>query len=112
MLDDILATLKAIEGAEEISVTVTTVTVTLDGSVQVTATSADLHVEDGAATGSDGLSHSHRAVLAAVNAAHVRPRDVERAVGLKHRRVADLLKDLVESGDLTQPRYGRYQAAA
>jgi hypothetical protein len=59
-----------------------------------------------------GLSPSHEAVLKAVAAGAARPADIEKAVGLKHRRVAILLAELVASGHLTKTGYGRYQAAA
>lgn len=58
------------------------------------------------------LSASHSAVLDAVAAGATRPSEVEAATGLKHRRVAELLSELVSAGYLTQPRYGRYQRAA
>lgn len=58
------------------------------------------------------LSASHQAVLDAVTAGINRPADIENAVGLRHRRVAALLADLVASGHLTKTGHGRYQAAA
>ena len=57
------------------------------------------------------LTDSHRAVLDAVAEGADRPADVEQAVGLSHRQVAYLLRELVDAGYLTQPKYGRYQAA-
>lgn len=60
----------------------------------------------------DGLTDSERAVLNAVAAGHKTPADIKRAVGLKDRQVAYLLKELVASGHLTQPKYGRYEHAA
>jgi hypothetical protein len=41
-----------------------------------------------------------------------RPAEIEAAVGLKHRRVAELLQELVTAGYLTKPQYGRYERAA
>lgn len=61
---------------------------------------------------STALSASHQAVLDAVANGVTRPADIEVAVGLKHRRVAALLADLVTSGHLTKTGYGRYQSAA
>ncbi|REF00338.1 ATP-binding protein [Thermomonospora umbrina] len=58
------------------------------------------------------LSASHLAVLKAVAAGASRPADVEKHVDLSPRRIATLLKELVASGHLTQPAYGRYQRAA
>lgn len=58
------------------------------------------------------LTGSRLAVVRAVAAGAARPKDIEDATGLKHRQVADLLKELVETGHLIQPRYGRYQTAA
>lgn len=58
------------------------------------------------------LSDSHRAVLAAVANGRKRPSEIEAAIGLKHRRVAELLKELVQAGHLIQPQYGRYETAA
>lgn len=58
------------------------------------------------------LTGSRLAVVQAVAAGAARPKDIEDATGLKHRQVADLLKELVETGHLIQPRYGRYQSAA
>lgn len=58
------------------------------------------------------LTGSRLAIVQAVSAGAARPKDIEDATGLKHRQVADLLKELVETGHLIQPRYGRYQAAA
>lgn len=58
------------------------------------------------------LGDSHRAVLAAVANGAARPTEIENATGLRHRRVAELLKELVDAGHLTQPRYGRYERAA
>ncbi|TYK45125.1 ATP-binding protein [Actinomadura decatromicini] len=58
------------------------------------------------------LTGSRLAVVQAVAAGATRPKEIEAATGLKHRQCADLLKELVASGHLTQPRYGRYQAAA
>lgn len=58
------------------------------------------------------LTGSRLAIVQAVAADASRPKDIEAATGLKHRQVADLLKELVETGHLIQPRYGRYQAAA
>lgn len=60
----------------------------------------------------DGLTHSQRAILEAVAAGHNRPSQVEQVTGLKHRQVAYLLKELVASGHLLKPRYGRYRRAA
>lgn len=64
------------------------------------------------ATAPDGLTDSQRTVLDAVAAGATRPTEVEQATGLKHRRVAELLKELVATGHLVQPTYGRYQRAA
>jgi hypothetical protein len=72
--------------------------------VERAATPTTTHTED--------LSASHRAVLAAVTAGATRPADIEKAVGLKHRRVAAILADLVASGHLTKTGHGRYQRAA
>lgn len=64
------------------------------------------------------LSPSHLAVLKAVSAGADRPSKIEehinqvQGVKLGSRRIADLLKELVSSGHLTQPAYGRYQRAA
>lgn len=56
------------------------------------------------------LSASHRAVLDAVTRGAVTPTEVQQATGLSPRRVATLLKDLVEEyGLLHQPKYGRYE---
>ncbi len=63
-------------------------------------------------TPASGLSASHQAVLDAVAAGVTRPADIETAVGLKHRRVAAILADLVTSGHLTKTGHGRYQTAA
>jgi len=60
----------------------------------------------------DGLTDSQRLVVDAVAAGHTRPAEIEQATGLKHRQVAYLLKELVASGHLTQPKYGRYERAA
>lgn len=60
----------------------------------------------------EDLSESHRAVLAAVAGGAKRPTEIEAVIGLKHRRVADLLKELVTAGYLIQPQYGRYERAA
>jgi hypothetical protein len=59
-----------------------------------------------------GLAGSRKAVYDAVAAGASRPTEVEETTGLSHRHVADLLKDLVASGYLLQPRYGRYERAA
>lgn len=109
MLDDILTALKAMGEAEEVTVTVTTVTVK-PRTLQKTTDDGRLNEDPIGA--SDGLSHSHRAVLAAVRDGNTRPTEIEEVVGLKHRRVAELLRELVESGHLVQPRYGRYETAA
>ena len=71
-------------------------------------------IEQGPSTTREGseLSSSHQAVLDAVNAGCARPADIEQRVGLKHRRVAAILADLVQSGRLTKTGHGRYQAAA
>lgn len=58
------------------------------------------------------LTGSRKQVYDAVAAGATRPTEVEERVDLGPRRVADILKDLVESGHLIQPRYGRYQRAA
>lgn len=58
------------------------------------------------------LSPSHRAVIDAVAAGATRPTEVEEHTDLKHRRVAELLKELVAAGYLRQPQYGRYERAA
>ncbi len=58
------------------------------------------------------LTGSRLAIVDAVAAGAARPKDIENVTGLKHRQVADLLKELVESGHLVQPRYGRYETAA
>lgn len=63
-------------------------------------------------TSSLHLSNSHQAVLTAVAGGASRPKEVEDATGLKHRRVADLLRELVDAGHLVQPSYGRYERAA
>jgi hypothetical protein len=58
------------------------------------------------------LSQSHRQVYDLVAAGIDRPSDIEARMDLSRRRIADILRDLVEGDYLTQPRYGRYQAAA
>lgn len=58
------------------------------------------------------LGDSHRTVLAAVAVGKSRPVEIEQATGLSHRRVAELLKELVVAGHLIQPKYGRYERAA
>ena len=58
------------------------------------------------------MSDSHRAVLSAVANGATRPTEIENATGLRHRRVAELLKELVAAGHLIQPKYGRYERAA
>lgn len=68
-----------------------------------------------AAESGQRLSSSHRAVLDAVRAGASRPKDIQAAVGLKHRRVAEILSDLLASGHLTKTGNGpavRYEAAA
>lgn len=72
----------------------------------------DLQRPAAEATAPDGLTASQRAVLDAVSAGASRPTEVESATGLRHRRVAELLKELVADGHLVQPSYGRYQRAA
>jgi anti-sigma factor RsiW len=106
VLDTIIAALKDIDvdRSREITVAVSVEVRILPGAGKSSAADLDGDVEE--------LSDSHRAVLAAVSAGHTRPVEIQRAVGLKHRRVADLLKDLVESGHLIQPKYGHYEAAA
>lgn len=59
-----------------------------------------------------GLSGSPKAVYDAITAGASRPKEVELATGLSHRRVAEILAELVVAGHLIQPRYGRYQRAA
>lgn len=112
MINDILSAVRSLEGVEEITITVTTVTAKTASTNGVVTTTGDERIEAAPSSDAVPLSHSHLAVLAAVRAGHTRPTEIEEAIGLKHRRVADLLKQLVESGHLTQPRYGRYQAAA
>lgn len=68
--------------------------------------------EDLAAPAEAALTDSHRAVLDAVTAGAARPSEVEAAVNLSPRRVADLLKELVAAGLLVKPTYGRYERAA
>ncbi|TDD97678.1 hypothetical protein [Actinomadura rubrisoli] len=58
------------------------------------------------------LAGSRLAIVNAVHAGATRPVEIEAATGLKHRQVADLLKELVEAGYLTRPRTGRYRCAA
>jgi hypothetical protein len=60
------------------------------------------------------LTDSQRAVLDAVAAGIDRPSAIEKAVGLSHRRVQELLKELLDAEPplLVQPKYGRYQRAA
>lgn len=58
------------------------------------------------------LSGSRKAVYEAVAAGATQRIEVEKATGLSTRRVADLLKELVDAGYLVQPRFGRYQRAA
>lgn len=63
----------------------------------------------------EDLSVSHHAVLDAVAAGATKPVDIETAVGLKHRRVAALLADLLTTGHLTKTGNGpavRYRTAA
>jgi hypothetical protein len=72
-------------------------------------TAEDLHRTAAAST---ELSPSHQDVLNAVAAGASSPSEVEKYVGLKPRRIATLLKDLVASGHLVQPSYGRYERAA
>jgi predicted transcriptional regulator len=58
------------------------------------------------------LSDSHRRVYEAVADGAARPSEIETRVGLSHRRVADILSELVDAGYLIKPQYGRYQRAA
>ena len=58
------------------------------------------------------LTGSRLAIVRAVTTGAARPKDIENATGLRHRQVADLLKELVEAGYLTKTGHGRYQAAA
>jgi hypothetical protein len=70
------------------------------------------HEHEHAGQEDSALSNSHLAVLAAVAGGAARPREVEEKTGLKHRRVAELLKELVDYDLLRQPSYGRYERAA
>lgn len=58
------------------------------------------------------LGPSYQAVWDAVAAGATRPGAVTERVGLSRRQVQDLLKELVATGHLTQPKYGHYQIAA
>lgn len=77
-------------------------------------TPVDIHVTEPAPrrTGLPKLTGSRLAIVQAVAAGASRPKDIEATTGLGHSQVADLLKELVSAGYLTQPRYGRYRAAA
>lgn len=57
------------------------------------------------------LRDSRLAIVNAVAAGASRPIEIQNATGLKHRQVAELLKELVEAGYLTRPRTGQYRAA-
>jgi hypothetical protein len=57
------------------------------------------------------LPGSHRAVLDAVAAGHTKPKNIREETGLSHRRVHEILKDLLRDGHLTQPEHGQYRAA-
>lgn len=71
-----------------------------------------LHAEPAENSAALRLTDSHRAILTAVAAGKTRPSEIEAAIGLKHRRVAELLKELLAAGYLIQPQYGRYERAA
>lgn len=57
------------------------------------------------------LTGSRLAIVNAVAAGATRPIEIQNSTGLKHRQVADLLKELVDAGYLTRPRTGQYRAA-
>jgi hypothetical protein len=57
------------------------------------------------------LTDSQRAVLDAVIAGAITPAEVREVVPLSPRQVQTVLGQLVACGLLTQPKYGRYQAA-
>lgn len=54
------------------------------------------------------LTESQRLILTAVAAGATMPSAIERAVDLSKRQVHNLLKELVERGELYQPEYGQY----
>lgn len=58
------------------------------------------------------LSGSRLAIVEAVAAGAHTPKEIREVVGLGHRQVQDLLKELVATGHLVQPRHGRYERAA
>jgi hypothetical protein len=54
------------------------------------------------------LTQSQRLILTAVSAGASKPSAIEEAVDLSKRQVQNLLKELVERGELYQPEYGQY----
>lgn len=112
MLDDIL---KAVHRIDPDGVHEFTVTVTVEvrgGSLKQCQTPTEATEAAPTVIVASGLTGSRRAVVEAVAAGATRPKEIEDVTGLKHRRIAELLKELVETGHLIQFRYGRYQAAA
>ncbi|MFC5186993.1 ATP-binding protein [Actinomadura harenae] len=59
-----------------------------------------------------GLSDSQQAVWAAVAAGFDQPKEIGERVGLSPRQTQALLRQLLEDGHLTQPKYGRYRTAS
>ncbi|OLT12968.1 hypothetical protein BJF79_03445 [Actinomadura sp. CNU-125] len=61
----------------------------------------------------EGLTPSQQSVLDAVSAGIDRPRLLEERVGLKHRQIQNILRDLLDAGLITKAaEHGRYQRAA
>lgn len=55
------------------------------------------------------ITPSQRAVLTAIAEGLSRPVSIQSATGLKHRRVAQLLSELLDAGLIWKPRTGRYK---
>jgi uncharacterized membrane protein len=70
------------------------------------------HQAGGRTTAAATLGDSHRAVLGAVASGLATPREIEKAVQLSHRRVQEVLSDLLTAGHLIKAGHGRYQTAA
>lgn len=111
MLDDIVASALARMDRDGTGSVTVTVTVEINRP-EMSNKDITVQVESTSPSDLDGLTHSQRAVIGAVEAGHSRPSQIEQATGLKHRQIAYLLKELVGSGHLLKPRYGRYRRAA
>lgn len=98
-----VARLSGFEGAEVVK---------FPGAISAEVVCGDEAYDPSATVTRPALTRSQIDVLSAIAEGASRPAEIQEAVKLSQRQVQNLLKELVDRGELHQPRYGHYARTA